>query len=219
MESYKRDFVLLLARNNCILRDKTLKSGRISPIYFNFGGDLYTGKNMGLLAEYYAHALQRSFVIDDRTGLFGPAYKGIPLATATAMAYARLYGHDIRFAFDRKSEKDHGEGGLLCGKLTTGDKIITLDDVFTTGETKKGVNELLITAVPGITIAGVLIGIDRKEMNKDGFNAVELFSHDTGILVDSVVTIDEALVVLEEAKYLTPDWKEDILKDRAEHGC
>ncbi len=219
MESYKRDFVLFLANNNCILRNKVLKSGRITPIYFNFGGEIYTGKNICQLSEYYAHALHSLFIVDDKTVLFGPAMKGIPLVTETASAYCRLYAQDIRFAYNRETEKDHGEGGLLCGRVTEKDKIIILDDVFTTGDTKKDINALLTAHVPGVTVAGVLIGVDRKEMNADGHNTVEIFSHETGIHVHSVLTIDDVLTVLQAENLLPADWKEDILKERTEHGC
>ncbi len=219
MESYKSDFVLFLADNNCILRNKVLKSGRVTPIYFNFGGELYSGKNIGQLAKYYAHALQANFEINEKTVLFGPAMKGVPLVTETACAYSRQYAQDIRFGFNRQTEKDHGEGGLICGSVNKSDNIIIIDDVFTTGETKNEIRNLLTTCVPGVSVTGILIAIDRKEMNSDGHNTVEIFSHETGVKVCSVITIDDVLEVLQQKNLLPNDWKEEILKERAEYGC
>lgn len=220
IEPYKEKFITLLAENKCIERNKKLQSGRISPLYFNFGGELYNGKNFGQIAEYYAHALHTCFSIDEKTVIFGPAMKGIPLVTATAIEYHRLFGHAVRFTGNRQIAKDHGEGGLLLGEMKKGDKIVILDDVFTTGDTKKQTRNLLLNEVEGITFAGVLIGIDRKEMEEEGgYNAVEIFSSDTNIPVHSVVTIDDVIMVMKKIGILTPDWEEDIRQYRAQYGC
>ena len=219
MEQYKEEFVMLLAKSNCIERGRILRSGRVSPIYFNFSGNLYTGKNIELLASYYAHALHGAFKVDEKTVLFGPAMKGIPLATETASAYARLYQQDLRFAFNRYKEKEHGEGGMVCGKLEHGDKLIFLDDAFTTGGTIKSLVERVKEEEQGIDIAGLLIGIDRKEMDGEGYNAAELFAHEQGIKICSVVIIDEVIEILEKNSLLAPEWKEEIITYRAQYGC
>ncbi len=220
IEAYKENFVLLLAENNCIERNRKLQSGRISPLYFNFGGELYNGKSFGRIAEYYAHALYASFSINDKTVIFGPAMKGIPLVTAIALECHHLFGNALRFTGNRQIAKDHGEGGLLLGDIKKGDKIIIIDDVFTTGETKKQTRDLLLNEKEGITIDGVLIGIDRKELEEEGgYNAVEIFSSDTNIPVRSVITIDDVITVMKKKGILTPDWEEDIRKYRAQYGC
>lgn len=220
IEPHKEKFVMLLAQNNCIERNKVLQSGRVSPLYFNFSGNLYTGKNFGKIAEYYAYSLNKLFSVDEKTVIFGPAMKGVPLVTETASAFYRLFEQDVRFAYNREKEKDHGEGGIICGDIKKGDKIIMIDDVFTTGETKKKTRDLLMNEINGITIVGVLIGIDRKEMEEEGgHNSVELFSCDTGIPVHAVVTIDDVIHILKKEKILSTEWEEEILKYRAQYGC
>src|SRR3989338_1738576 len=218
MESYKKDFIFFLYENNCILKNKMLKSGRISPIYFNFGGELYQGKNIREIGKYYANALHDNFDIGKETLIFGPAMKGIPLVTAISYAYYELYNESIRFAYNRQIEKKRGEGGKIVGPLKQNDKIIIIDDVFTTGDTKKEVIDLLQNEY-NAAVYGVLIGIDRKEKDENGKNAVIEFAKKNNLQIKFVITIDDVLLVLEEEQILIADWKKEITEYRKIYGC
>ena len=168
MHDYQRDFITF-ALDCGVLKfgEFHLKSGRFSPYFFNTG--LFnTGARLGQLGEFYAQALIQSEL--PAAMLYGPAYKGIPLVSAVAIAYARLTGCDIPFAFNRKEAKDHGEGGLIVGTALAGDVLI-VDDVITAGTSVRESVEIINDAQA--KPAGVLIALDRQEKGLHDTSAVQ----------------------------------------------
>ncbi len=192
MKEYQKAFVDFLVEVKALkFGDFTLKSGRQSPYFVNMGA-FDDGVSLLRLGGFYADLLA------DRFGgrfdvLFGPAYKGIPLATAAAAALAANRKINVKVAFNRKEEKAHGEKGLIFGHVPiAGDRVVIVDDVFTTGETKDEAVDLLF-AVPGVSCAGVVIAVDRQEALEGGRSAVQIFEERRGIPVRAVVNITEAV--------------------------
>ena len=196
MEAYQAAFVDLLVRHQ-VLRfgDFTLKSGRRSPYFVN-AGQLRTGAAIGGLGRAYAAAMQRHGLHCDL--VFGPSYKGVPLAVATATALACL-GHDVAFTFDRKEIKDHGEGGIFVGQPPKpGMRVVIVDDVVTSGiSIREAVALLRRTA--DITVSGVLVAVDRQERGLDNPNktTVQELTQELGVPVRAIVTIREVADYLE----------------------
>lgn len=163
-----------------------LKSGRLSPYFFNTG--LFnTGAQLDKLGGFYAQALIETGVAVDV--LYGPAYKGIPLVSATSIAYSRLKG-DIPFAFNRKEAKDHGEGGSLVGAALKGNVWI-LDDVITAGTSVRESVDIIETA--GATVAGVVIALDRQEKGQNAASAVQEVSNQFGIPVIAIISLADII--------------------------
>ncbi len=184
MLDYQKDFISY-ALDSGVLRfgEFKLKSGRTSPYFFNTG--LFnTGLQLGKLGQFYAQALIQSGIAVDI--LYGPAYKGIPLVSATSIAYAQLAGEDIPFAFNRKEAKDHGEGGVLVGAPLQG-KVIILDDVITAGTSVRESIEIINKA--GAVPAGVLIALDRQEKGQNNNSAIQEVEQQFGIPVVSIVSL------------------------------
>ena len=168
-----------------------LKSGRTSPYFFNTG--LFnTGTKLDKLGHFYAQALIKSAIEVDI--LYGPAYKGIPLVSTTSMAYARLQGHDMPFAFNRKEAKDHGEGGVLVGSPLQG-KVIIVDDVITAGTSVRESVEIIIqaNAVP----SGVLIALDREEKGQNTLSATREVEQRFNIPVVTIIGLANIIEFLE----------------------
>lgn len=167
-----------------------LKSGRISPYFFNTGF-FNTGEKLGKLGQFYAQTLIESKLEVDV--LYGPAYKGIPLVSATSIAYAQLK-QDIPFAFNRKEVKDHGEGGILVGSPLQG-KVLILDDVITAGTSVKESVEIIknLNATP----VGVLIALDRQETGENNNSAVQEVSERFTIPVVSIISLNHIIEFLE----------------------
>lgn len=191
------DFVRF-ALNEGVLRFGSfkVKSGRISPYFFN-AGLFNSGASVGKLAGFYAQALLDSGVAFDM--LFGPAYKGIPLATATAVALA---GHpamqgrgDVPFAYNRKEAKDHGEGGTLVGAPLSG-RVLIIDDVITAGTAIREVMQII--DAQGARAAGVLIALNRQERGKGELSAIQEVERDFGMPVVSIVSLEQVLEYLAE---------------------
>lgn len=193
MESFRRDFIALAIASD-VLRfgEFTLKSGRVSPYFFN-AGLFNSGAALAALGEYYAAAIQAAAPPFDV--LFGPAYKGIPLAAATAVALAQRYDRDVAYCFNRKEAKDHGEGGDLIGAPLRG-QVLLIDDVITAG-TAIGEAAALIAA-HGAELAGAIIALDRQEVGDGSLSAVQQASADFGIPVISIVTLDDVLGYLHD---------------------
>ncbi len=184
MFDYQKDFISY-ALDCGVLKfgEFELKSGRVSPYFFNTG--LFnTGAQLGKLGQFYAQALIQSNIKPDI--LYGPAYKGIPLVSATAIAYAQLTGEDIPFAFNRKEAKDHGEGGLLVGSPLLG-RVVILDDVITAGTSVRESVEIInqANAVP----AGVLIALDRQEKGQNNSSAIQEVENSFNMPVVSIITL------------------------------
>ncbi len=184
MLDYKKDFIAY-ALDCGVLKfgEFLLKSGRISPYFFNTG--LFnTGAQLGKLGHFYAQALLQSEVNPDI--LYGPAYKGIPLVSATSIAYAQITGKDIPFAFNRKEAKDHGEGGNLVGAPLQG-KVIILDDVITAGTSVRESVDIINNA--GATPAGVLIALDRQEKGLNDCSAIQEVEESFNMPVIAIITL------------------------------
>ena len=188
MQAYQRDF-LQFAADAGVLRfgDFTLKSGRKSPYFFN-AGLFDTGLRLARLGEAYARRISDAGLAFDV--VFGPAYKGIPLAAAASIALARLTGHDIPYAFNRKEAKDHGEGGVIIGHPLAG-RVLIIDDVITAGTSVREALDLIRNA--GAVPAGVVIALDRQERGADGRSAVAEVEDRYGIPVLSIVTLDDLI--------------------------
>ena len=162
MESYKSEFIQFMVDSEVLkFGEFTLKSGRKSPFFMNAGAYV-TGTQLRKLGEYYAKAIHDNFGLDFDI-LFGPAYKGIPLAVATSMAISELYGVDIKYSCNRKEVKDHGDTGILLGsKMKDGDRVVMIEDVTTSG---KSIEETypIIKAQADVTIKGLMVSLNRME--------------------------------------------------------
>ncbi len=188
MLDYQKDFISF-ALNAGVLKfgQFHLKSGRISPYFFNTG--LFnTGAQLGQLGQFYAQALVHSGIKPDI--LYGPAYKGIPLVTTTAIAYAQLTGTDIPLAFNRKEAKDHGEGGLLVGAPLQG-KVLILDDVITAGTSVR--ESVAIINQAQATPAGVLIALDRQEIGQNNSSAIQEVAEQFAMPVFSIISLQNII--------------------------
>jgi orotate phosphoribosyltransferase len=187
----KHDIVALLVGAG-VLRfgDFTLKSGRRSPYFFNLGA-LHTGAAIQRLAEAYAARIVSSGIGFDV--VFGPAYKGIPIAVATAEALSRT-GRDAAWAFNRKEAKDHGEGGAFVGGDVTG-RVLLVDDVLTAGTAVREAVALIGAA--GGRITGVVIALDRRELGDDGRTAVQALADELAVPVISLLTLEDVIDYLD----------------------
>jgi len=189
-DAFRREFVAFAIRAG-VLRfgDFRTKAGRESPYFFNAG--LFSdGARLGELAGFFARAALASGIRFDV--LFGPAYKGITLASATAVALAGL-GHNVPFCFNRKEAKDHGEGGSIVGAPLAGRALI-VDDVITDGASKREAIEIIRAA--GAVAAGVLIALDRQERGQGALSATQEVSRDFGVPVAAIATLEDILATL-----------------------
>ena len=212
MQAYKREFIEL-ALELGVLRfgEFTLKSGRISPYFFN-AGLFNTGYAAARLGRYYAAAIADSGVEFDM--LFGPAYKGIPLAALTAAALAEHQGVDVPWSFNRKEAKDHGEGGNIVGAPLRG-RILIVDDVITAGTAVREAYQVISSA--GADVAGLVISLDRQERGQGSMSAVQELRQSLGIPVVSIIRLNDLIDTLEDsteyAAFLDP-----VLEYRRQYG-
>ncbi|AXY44183.1 orotate phosphoribosyltransferase [Halomonas sp. JS92-SW72] len=193
MQDYQREFIEFAIEQG-VLRfgEFTLKSGRVSPYFFN-AGLFRTGGALARLGRFYARAIvDRAPAFDV---LFGPAYKGIPLAATAAVALADHHGRDLPYAFNRKEAKAHGEGGNIVGAELSGN-ILIIDDVITAGTAIREVMGLIDAA--GARAAGVVIALDRQERGQGSMSAIQEVEASFGMPVVSIVTLDMVLAYLEE---------------------
>lgn len=193
MRDYQRDF-LEFAIDCQALRfgEFTLKSGRISPYFFNTG--LFnTGAKLARLGQFYARAILESGIGFDM--LYGPAYKGIPLACATAMALAKLGDKDVPYAFNRKEVKRHGEGGVIVGHPLQG-RVLIIDDVISAGLSVRESVQIIQTA--GAQPVGVAIALDRQERGEGTLSAVQEVERELGLRVFSIASLQTLLTYLEQ---------------------
>jgi orotate phosphoribosyltransferase len=188
MLDYQKDFIAYALDCGVLKFGKfLLKSGRTSPYFFNTG--LFnTGARLGKLGQFYAQALLQSGIKPDI--LYGPAYKGIPLVSATSIAYAQLSTEDIPFVFNRKEAKDHGEGGSLVGAQLQG-KVIIVDDVITAGTSVRESVDIIKNA--HATPAGVLIALDRQEKGQNNISAIQEVRDCYGIPVIAIITLENII--------------------------
>ncbi|EJB8415357.1 orotate phosphoribosyltransferase [Vibrio vulnificus] len=193
MKAYQREFIeFALEKQVLKFGEFTLKSGRKSPYFFN-AGLFNTGRDLARLGRFYAAALADSGIEFDV--LFGPAYKGIPIATTTAVALADHHDIDTPYCFNRKEAKDHGEGGNLVGSALEG-RIMLVDDVITAGTAIRESMEII--QANGADLAGVLVAIDRQEKGKGELSAIQEVERDFACAVISIVSLSDLITFLEE---------------------
>ena len=212
MRAFKHEF-LELSLELDVLRfgEFTLKSGRVSPYFFN-AGLFSTGYAAAKLGRYYASAIADSDVKFDM--LFGPAYKGIPLATLAAAALSEHHDIDVPYAYNRKETKDHGEGGNIVGSSLAG-KVLIVDDVITAGTAVREAHQIIVNA--GAEVAGLVISLDRQEVGQDSRSAVQALEQTLKIPVVSIVKLENLVEMLEESgeygEFLGP-----VVKYRQQYG-
>jgi orotate phosphoribosyltransferase len=194
MQVYKKEFIAL-ALELGVLRfgEFTLKSGRVSPYFFN-AGLFNTGYAAARLGRYYAAAIAESGVKFDM--LFGPAYKGIPVAALSAAALAEHQNLDVPFAFNRKEAKAHGEGGNIIGAPLKG-RVLIVDDVITAGTAVREAYQLI--SATGADVAGLAISLDRQERGQGTLSAVQELQQSLGMRVISIIQLNDLIDILEES--------------------
>jgi orotate phosphoribosyltransferase len=194
MHDYQRQFIELAMHNN-VLRfgEFTLKSGRVSPYFFN-AGLFNSGQALAELGRCYAQAIIDSGIEYDV--LFGPAYKGIPVAAVTVMALAMEHGQDVPYAFNRKEAKAHGEGGNIVGAELAGKRVLIIDDVITAGTAIREAVDIIKAekAEP----VGVLIALDRQEKGQGEKSAVQEVEQDFGLKVSNIIAMENLISYLSE---------------------
>lgn len=193
MQDYQRRFIeLALDKGVLKFGSFILKSGRVSPYFFN-AGLFCTGEDLAVLGSCYAQALVNSSLKYDV--LFGPAYKGIPLACATAMALSSEHGINVPWCFNRKEIKDHGEGGSLVGARLTGE-VVLIDDVITAGTAIRESDVIIKKA--GAHFNGAVIALDRQEKGHTELSAINEVKENLGISIVSIITFSDLIAYLEE---------------------
>ncbi|WP_320151648.1 orotate phosphoribosyltransferase [uncultured Tolumonas sp.] len=212
MKAYQREFIeFALEKQVLKFGEFTLKSGRKSPYFFN-AGLFNSGRDLAKLGRYYAAALVDSAINYDV--LFGPAYKGIPIASATAVQLAELHDQDVPWCFNRKEAKDHGEGGNLVGSPLKG-RIMLVDDVITAGTAIRESMDLI--HANGAELAGVLIALDRQEKGKGELSAIQEVQRDYNAPVIAIITLADLISYLETQPEMTV-YLEKVKEYRASYG-
>ena len=218
MEQYKRDFIDFMVQSNVLkFGDFTLKSGRKSPFFMNAGAYV-TGDQLHRLGLAYAEAINNAFGLDFDV-VFGPAYKGIPLAVITAMGISELYGKQVRYCSDRKEAKDHGadKGQLLGSDLHDGDRVVIVEDVTTSG---KSIDETYpkLKAAADVEVVGLMVSLNRMEVGKGGVKcAQDEIAERYGFPVASIVSMAEVVEAL-DGTVITPELKAAIDAYYAQYG-
>ncbi len=196
MENYKKEFIEFMVDCNVLkFGDFTLKSGRKSPFFMNAGAYV-TGGQLKKLGEYYAKAIHDNFG-DDFDVLFGPAYKGIPLAVVTAIAYSELYGREIRYTSNRKEIKDHGDTGILLGsKIKDGDRVVMIEDVTTSGKSMEETVPI-VKSCGDVKIVGLMVSLNRMEVGLSGTKAaLDEITETYGFPARAIVNMEEVTEAL-----------------------
>ena len=206
MKAYQREFIeFALSKQVLKFGEFTLKSGRKSPYFFN-AGLFNSGRDLARLGRYYAAALVDSGIEFDV--LFGPAYKGIPIASATSVQLAEIHDRDVPWCFNRKEAKEHGEGGNLVGSPLKG-RIMLVDDVITAGTAIR--ESMDIIQANGADLAGVLIALDRQEKGKGELSAIQEVERDYQAKVIAIIQMGDLIRYLEEQ----PEMAEQLAAMRA----
>jgi len=195
MELYKEEFITFMVRSKVLtFGDFTTKSGRKTPFFINTG-NYSTGLQLATLGTYYATAFQKAFP-EQVDVLFGPAYKGIPLASAVSMTLATTFNRQVSFCFNRKEAKDHGEGGTLIGhKLKSGESVVIVEDVTTAGTSIRE-SVPMLKSVAAVTVRGLIVSVDRMERGSGEKSALDELRDEFSLRTCAIVTLDEIVAFL-----------------------
>ena len=227
MEQYKKEFIDFMVECEVLkFGSFVLKSGRKSPFFMNAGA-YFTGSQLFRLGGFYANAIHDNFG-DDFDVLFGPAYKGIPLAVATAIAYSRMYGKEVKYCSDRKEEKDHGadKGALLGYKIKDGDRVVIIEDVTTSGKSIEETYPKIKAqeTKPGaIKIVGEIVSLNRMERALDSSkSALDVITEKYGFPAKAIVSMKDvvdALYTNGDKTYITDELKKEIDDYYSQYGA
>lgn len=215
--TYKENFIKFMVDCGVLtFGDFTLKSGRKAPYFVNTG-NYKTGAQLAKLGEFYAECINENNI--DVETLFGPAYKGIPLAVSAAVALYNKFGKEVSYCFDRKEVKDHGEGGVFVGKkLADGEKVVIIEDVMTSGKALREVMPKLRDAAD-VNVTGMVITVDRMEKALDSeLSAVEQAYKDFGVKVYSIVNINDIIEAIRNGVVDGKEYLDKMLEYRNTYG-
>lgn len=214
---YKQDFIKFMVDSGVLtFGEFTLKSGRLSPYFMN-SGNYKTGAQLARLGEFYAECIHDNDIKFDT--LFGPAYKGIPLAVSTAVALYTKFGIDVNYCFDRKEAKDHGEGGCIVGKqLADGEKVVIIEDVMTSGKALREVMPKL-KETANVDVAAMIIQVDRMEKGLNGDkSAVQEVSGEFGVNIYPIVNMNDIIEAIEDGVVPGREYLEKMIEYRKVYG-
>lgn len=214
--TYKESFIKFMVECGVLtFGDFTLKSGRKAPYFINTG-NYNTGKQLAKLGEFYAECIKENNI--DVETLFGPAYKGIPLAVACASALYNKYDTEVNYCFDRKEAKDHGEGGVIVGKkLTDDEKVVIIEDVITAGTAIRQVLPVL-KAAADVNITGMVISVDRMEKGQGEYSAVQEVYNEFGIKIYPIVTVNDIIDAIRNGVVEGKEYLDKMLEYRKTYG-
>ena len=218
MGTYQQEFINFMIESQVLkFGSFTLKSGRQSPFFMNAG--LYvTGEQLEKLGEYYARAIHDHYGLEFDV-LFGPAYKGIPLAVAASMAISRLYGVNVRYSANRKEAKDHGDAGILLGSpIHDGDRVVIIEDVTTSG---KSIEETvpILRAQGNVDIKGLIVSLNRMERGTGGISALSEIQETYGFPANAIVTMADVIRYLSDSGQLEPERMQALENYYSQYGA
>ncbi len=216
MADYKKEFIRFMAECGVLkFGDFVTKSGRNTPYFINTG-EYKTGAQLAKLGGFYAQCIKENGI--EVETLFGPAYKGIPLSVACAIALSNNYGVDVNYCFDRKEAKDHGEGGVIVGKkLRDGEKVCIIEDVITAGTAIRQVLPI-IKAAADVEITAMVISVDRMEKGQNELSAVQEVYNDFGIKVYPIVTIMDIIEAIKDGTVAGAEYLDKMIAYREQYG-
>ena len=214
--TYKESFIQFMVESGVLtFGEFKLKSGRIAPYFINTG-NYKTGRQLAKLGEFNAQCITENNIPVET--LFGPAYKGIPLAVACSTALFNKYGKDVNYCFDRKEAKDHGEGGLIVGKqLTDGEKVVIIEDVITAGTAIRQVLPIL-KGTADVDITGMVISVDRMEKGKGELSAVQEVKQEFGINIYPIITVADIIEAIRDGHIDGKQYLDSMLEYRKTYG-
>ncbi|HEZ7986844.1 MAG TPA: orotate phosphoribosyltransferase [Ruminococcus sp.] len=214
--NYKEEFIKFMVDCGVLtFGDFTLKSGRKAPYFINCG-NYKTGAQLAKLGEYYADCIHANNIPVET--LFGPAYKGIPLAVSTVVALSNKYDVNVSYCFDRKEAKDHGEGGMFVGKtLADGEKVIIIDDVMTSGKALRESMPKLKSAAD-VNVTGMVITVDRMEKGTSELSAVQEVKRDFNVTVYPIVTMENIIEAIQNDVIPGKEYLDKMLQYRETYG-
>lgn len=214
--SYKNEFIrFMISCNVLTFGDFTLKSGRKAPYFVNTG-NYKTGAQLAKLGEFYAECIKENNIPVQT--LFGPAYKGIPLACGCAVALYNKFNTEVNYCFDRKEAKDHGEGGIIVGKkLENGEKVVIIEDVITAGTAIRQVLPILKEAAD-VDVTGMVISVDRMEKGQGELSAVQEVYNEFGIKVFPIVTVEDIISAIKSGDVEGSDYLDRMIEYRKTYG-